>query len=123
MEEIQLRTPKNKFGPAKADITRTASSKRLAKALGIGIGGTVLGLATLPIPIVHLIAPWAVPLFSIFLAVNVYRTGPKILRIEGTCPTCGGPIVETNVGNVANDLWIRCPSCNEALRPEVETAE
>ena len=123
VEEIRLKTHKNQSCTAQAEISRTSSSQRLTKALAIGVGGTLFGLATIIIPVAHLITVWAIPLFSIFVALNVYRMGPKILRLVGTCPSCGAPIEETNLGNAANDLWIRCPSCNEALQPEVGTKD
>ena len=121
MEAITLSTPRKLSNQAEAEVVRTKAGTRLVKSLFIGIGGTVIGIMTILIPVAHFVTTWAIPLMSIFAAWYLYKMGPLIQRIVGTCPSCDAPI-DVEGGTAAADLWIRCPSCNEALHPSLHEA-
>ncbi len=118
METIRLRTHKKESTEAKAEVIRTNSTARLSKALAIALGGIIIGGATVLIPVAHLITTWAIPLFSIGIAIYVYKMGPMIKLIVGQCPNCQGEISAPG-GTAAPDLWIRCSHCSEPLHPEL----
>ena len=118
MEAITLSTPKKVSNEAQAEVVRSSAGTQLGKALALAIGGTVLGAMSILIPVAHFVTTWAIPLVSIFAAWHIYKMGPHIQRIVGTCPSCEGAI-DSEGGTAAPDLWIRCPHCNEALHPSL----
>jgi hypothetical protein len=122
VETIRLRTHKNLSNSAEAEVVRISSTARFSKALSLGLGGTLLGFATILIPVAHFVTTWAIPLVSLVIAWHVYRMGPTIARIVGTCPACDATI-DTAGGVDAPDLWVRCPGCEEPLHPELIDAE
>lgn len=117
-ETIQLRTRTGLGSTATATVTRRSGAFRVVRSLGIGVGGVVVGLATVVIPAVHLISTWAIPLAAIAIALVLLRQGPAVDTAAGPCPKCGAAI-EVAGGTVADDLWVACPACAEPLRFEL----
>lgn len=118
METIHLCTRQKEYNIAKAEVVRRTPALRLTLFLIIAVGGTVIGLATILIPIAHFVTTWMIPLVSIFVGLYIFRMGPSIRHIVGTCPVCDAPI-DTAGGTSAPDLWIRCGGCTEPLHPKL----
>lgn len=98
-----------------ADIARYGSSKRLVTALGVAIGGTVLGLCTIVIPGVHFVAPWLLPLLSIGIAFYLYGRKGVCAGVQVDCPACKASI-EAEGGPWEEPMWVRCPECQAPLK-------
>lgn len=118
METIQLCTRQKGSIDAQAEVIRRSPTMRLLLFLVVAVGGTLIGLATILIPVAHFVTTWFIPLVSIFVGIYLFKMGPSIKRIVGTCPACGAPI-DAEGGTAAPDLWIRCEQCAEALHPQL----
>ena len=117
-ERIRLRTRDRRAIDADADVVRYAMPMRFARGGGIFLVGVALGAATLPIPVLHLILPWGIPLLALMIGVFVARQAIVAREVRATCPDCASPIVAPG-GPVGDDLWIRCPKCTLPLHVEV----
>ena len=118
METIHLSSHTGVSTQAKALVLRRTPAVRLALFLIIAIGGTVIGLATILIPVAHFVTTWFIPLVSIYIGWYLFKMGPSIQHIVGNCPVCEAAI-DTAGGTAAADLWIRCGQCSEPLHPEL----
>ena len=52
-----------------------------------------------------------------FVGLYIFRMGPSIRHIVGTCPVCDAPVILQEAS--APDLWIRCDGCAEPLHPKL----
>jgi len=109
-ESIQLLTRDKQTAKAMAEITRYSDTTRLMRAGVVAIGGTVIGLCTIVIPVMHLISTWLIPLISWAIAWHIFGIQTVIGSVKGTCPGCDKAI-ELDGGPLASDLWARCPHC------------
>jgi hypothetical protein len=116
-EAVILRARTREEGEGTAEIVRSTAQTRLGKAIGLALGGVLFGALTLPIPILHWVAPWLLPLMGFALAWFVYTQGPRISGVAGTCPKCDGSFTSPETGHHGDDFWVRCSSCNEPLHP------
>lgn len=105
--------------PARVQVERLSDGQRLSRALPVGIGGTVLGLATIPVPGLHFVAPWLVPLLSIGAARYLYNRRATVGAVTGTCPACQGDVA-ANGGAWEEPMWVRCSACNAPLELKLE---
>lgn len=98
-----------------AEVTRFSGSQRLMKAVGVGVGGTILGLCTIIIPGLHFVTTWLLPLLSIGIAIYLYGRKGAVAAVKTTCPACGDPI-EAEGGAWEEPMWVRCPKCQAPLQ-------
>lgn len=107
-----MRTRAGALGGGRAEVVRHRRAARLAAGAVIAVVGIVVGGATLPVPGVHLFAPWAVPLLALGVAAYVARVRARVDDVRGPCPACGFAVEERRLGTVAGEaLWIRCGAC------------
>lgn len=98
-------------------VDRTSEGKRIARSVGIVVLSVILGAATLPIPLIHMGAPWMFPLLGITAAVFIYRVEGRVREVRATCPGCSDAVHVEDAGSIGDDdLWIRCGGCNLPLQ-------
>lgn len=76
----------------------------------------LLSLLSIPIMIAHWVL---VPGFFIagpVVAVMVYRKRERMVRAEGTCPSCEESITLILEANDSLPKWTYCPACNKPLQ-------
>ena len=96
---------------------------RALRAGGLFVGGVLLGAAFIPVPGIHLIAPWLIPLLALFIALYVNRIVAMVGTVEGTCPSCDAAM-SIDGGPVSDEaLWLRCPSCRTPLEFLLEAGD
>jgi hypothetical protein len=112
-EAIVLRARDGSLTEGTANVTRWSASQRAARAGVIAVSGLLVGAVTIPIPMVHLIAPWLAWLVALGLTIYVAQMRSRIDRVEGCCTKCGAEIRAGPFGAATDDepLWVRCPSC------------
>jgi hypothetical protein len=103
-----------------ADVVRYTDGQRLARALPIGVGGTILGLCTIVIPGLHFVSTWLIPLLSIGTAVYFYNRKGLLGDTHATCPSCGAEMVAEG-GPWEDPMYVRCNHCSTPL--EVKLAK
>ena len=115
-EAIRLRARGGAVGPGEAEVVRYGAARRLVHAATVlGAGGTI-GLGTVLIPVVHLIAPWAVLLLAGAVAAYVARVGAWVGAVRGRCPACAAAVAEPALGTVGGEaVWLRCAGCGGPL--------
>ena len=115
-EAITLQHRDGRVVEAQAEISRYSTASRTTKALLVLAVAFTVGPATIVVPGVHFVAPWAVPLLGIFIAMYLYRRTMVIHRVEGTCPDCNAAMHIEDKQPVGNDtLYFRCPECSTPL--------
>ncbi len=102
--------------PVQLTLRHLGASARLGRAAVGPLGGLVVAVAVLPVPIIHLVLPPIALLGG--LAVGIRRGGVRTLfgAARGTCPCCGQ---EQSLGltNVAYHLprEVKCHACRQLL--------
>ena len=115
-EAITLKHRDGRTVEAQATVRRYSAGSRTTKAAIILAICFTVGPATIVIPGVHFVAPWALPLMGIFIATYIYRRTAVIDVVEGTCPDCDAAMRIEESQPVGNEtLYFRCPSCQTPL--------
>jgi DNA-directed RNA polymerase subunit RPC12/RpoP len=116
-EAIVLRARDGSLAEGAASVTRWSGAQRGARAGVIAVSGFLVGAVTIPIPMVHFIAPWLAWLVTLGLTLYVAQMSSRIDRVEGRCAKCGAEIRAGPFGNSSAEepLWVRCPSCTIPL--------
>lgn len=115
-ETLTLRTRRGATATATGDVDRTSAPRRWGRAIGVVVVGTIVGLATIVVPTVHLVSVWGVPLLSVVVAGYTLTLQGRLRSVEGPCPACGQGIALGPQGELTNEaIWTLCPSCNEPL--------
>lgn len=117
-QTITLKTRDGKTSSATGAVTHYSSAARAMRGGGVAVVGTVLGLLTIVIPVVHLISTWLVPLVSWVLGFYVYSIETVLGPVTGPCPACGEAL-ELEGGILADDTWVRCGKCQAPMQYEV----
>lgn len=68
--------------------------------------------------------PWAAAglLVTLILAFRRLRESRTLVRLEGTCPACGGPIAVTSATRLASPHAVHCPGCGRTIELAVSDA-
>ena len=107
-ETITLLTRDKREVEGTAEVHRIGSATRLGQLVGCVVGGVLAGLATLPIPGVHFVGPWALPLAGLVVGGYLYGRTGTVATVNGTCPGCEQEFTAGG-GSLGNDdLWVRC---------------
>ncbi len=105
--------------PVSGTVTAVEISdgQRLRRALRAAGVLFALGLATLPIPIIHLWLPWLFFLASLIVFARVWRRRTLVRGEAGACPRCAALValteqplfwpIETNCEGCGHSLVIR----------------
>lgn len=111
-EAITLKHRDGRTAEAQAGIRRYSAGSRATKAgIILAICFTV-GPATIVVPGVHFVAPWALPLMGLFIATYIYRRTAVIDVVDGTCIECGKTMHVEDKQPVGNEtLYFRCNHC------------
>lgn len=117
-EPVRLHTRDKRTVDASAEVVRADEGRRIAKAGAIFAAGLVAGLASIVVPVVHLVSTWALPLLGAAGAYFVYNQRVVIGRVRGTCPLCEAPL-DAEGGALEDPMWIRCQACQGPLRLEL----
>ncbi len=116
-EPFTLRTRRGASSEATAEVDRTPAATRWARAAGVAVVGTLVGLATIVVPTVHLVSVWAVPLLSWGVAAYTLTLRGKLRSVRGPCPACAVEIELGQQGELTDEvIWALCPKCNEPLK-------
>jgi len=112
-EKAQLRTRDDRIVEVSAIVKRYGTASRLLRGGGTVLVFGLLGLLTIPVPGVHLVMPWFLPLLGLGLGAYIARVSLYVGEVRGTCPDCSAEMVIEKSGAVARDeaLWLRCPQC------------
>lgn len=118
VESILLHTRDKRTFEGEAEVKRLGTGARVLRAGAILVGGLVLGVGSVVIPVVHLISTWLLPILGLIGAVVAFRVTIKVPEIRMTCPECAkaGQVVG---GAWEDPLWVRCPHCQLPLRVEL----
>lgn len=107
-ETLTLRTRDKREVEATAEVHRILHATRMGQLVGCVVGGIVAGLATLPIPGVHFVGPWALPLGGLVVGGYLYGRTGTVSGISATCPGCDQSFTAEG-GSLGNDnVWVRC---------------
>lgn len=117
-ETVQLHTRDKRTVEAEAEIDRKPEGVRVAKAAAILAAGLVAGVASIVVPVLHLVSTWALPLLGAAGAWFVYNQRIVIGRVRGTCPLCDAAL-DAEGGPLEDPMWIRCQACQGPLRLEL----
>ena len=116
IETVELRQRTGDPVQGTAEVTRRSAAVRATLALGIAVGGTLLGVATIVIPGVHLISTWLFPLLAVGIAVYVSRIHARVGPVSGSCPACAEELSIPAPGSIADEaVWVRCAHCQHPL--------
>lgn len=118
-ESVRLHTRDKRTIEAQAEVIRYSQGARIGRALAVGVGGFVVGAATIVIPVAHLILPWLIPILGLFGAWYVLHTGARVPEVRAKCPDCGKEFAVEG-GPWEDPLWIRCPDCTLPMRVDID---
>lgn len=121
-ERITLVTRDKREVEGTAEVTRVNPATRTAQFAGFAVGGLVLGLMTLPIPGVHFVGPWALPLLGFIVGGYMYGRTGTVSDVKGVCPGCEAAFTAPG-GSLGNDaVWVRCGTagCETPLEVRAE---
>lgn len=99
------------------DVLHRPVAKRLGEAAVIALGGTVVGILLLPVPLVHLFGAMFA-LATWWFAFRRARTSVVVTGAGGTCPYCGTEgRFYAGFGRAKYRLPMRssCQKCSRAL--------
>lgn len=115
---VRVKTDTGKSSDGVGTWVEHDASKRGPKAAGFALGGLVLGACALPIPGVHLIATWALPLLGFFFAYRAWSTATELVRIKTTCPGCEAAVELPGGQYSGGAMDEQCPDCMRPLTLE-----
>jgi hypothetical protein len=101
----------------KAELRQVSRQEAVRKGLVGMIGCWVVALFTLPIPLVHFVAPPILFLFGPlvgFFMFKLYNGAVDIISGEGPCPDCGA-VVPLTAGAERWPQDVICPGCQARL--------
>ena len=114
-ETVTLKTRDKREVEGTAEVTRINPASRTMYMFGFPVAGLVLGLMTIPIPGVHFVAPWALPLMGLIVGGYLAGRTGVVSDVKATCPDCEESFVGEG-GSLGNDaLYVRCSACNTPL--------
>ncbi len=96
------------------EVARHSAIARIGVASVYVIGGFLLAVPCIIVPVVHLVSTWGLPLLGILMAVRTWKREIVIYRARGKCPACHQPI-ELNGGSTHDATWQVCPKCKSTL--------
>lgn len=110
-------------GPTTAGVATVAwpgLGARVVSALKVIGLGLVVGVALLPVPLVHFAG---VGMFLACLGVGIWRLrpGPRVRKVEGPCPHCGHEQqywIGVNLGPMKLPKDTSCEKCAKTLTIE-----
>ena len=111
-EAVSLHTRDGRVVEASAVVQRPSSGGRLAKVVGMAVGGLVLGAASIVVPVAHFVLPWALPIAGVLGAWMAWNTRAVIGEVRGVCPECSTAMVVPPYGAFEEPCWLRCPQCS-----------
>ena len=88
-------------------------TKRALTALGLCLLGI---LVVIPIPIVHLIAPWILLITGIAMFISRIRQHQAKENVETLCPHCEKQVSIELSDNDQLPKWEYCPDCGASLQ-------
>jgi hypothetical protein len=121
-ENITLKTRDKREVTATAEVHRILPATRVGQLVGCAVLGVVCGLATLPIPGVHFVGPWALPLGGLVVGGYLYGRTGTVSDVVATCPGCDAEFAAEG-GSLGNDqVWVRCGTagCDTPMQVVVE---
>ena len=123
ISKTQLRTRDGRQIEADAVIKRYGGATRALRGGGTVLIFFALGAMTIPVPGVHLVMPWFLPLLGLGIGGYVSQVSIWVGEVTGDCPDCSKAMVIEKSGAVAEDeaLWLRCPHCKVPLELIKET--
>jgi len=109
----QLRTRDGRQIEVDAEIKRYGGGARLLRGGATVLAFFVLGALFIPVPGVHLVLPWFLPLLGLGIGAYIARVSLSVGEVKGECPDCDKAMQIEKSGSVAEDeaLWLRCPHC------------
>lgn len=119
-EPCEIRARGGLVTTGSAVTERFGSARRWVRSAGIVGFGLLAGLLLTPVPGLHLVAPWLLPLLCAGIALYLLGVRFRLDAVQGTCPVCGGAVSAERLGLVRNEeIWIRCDQCGGPLVIEV----
>ncbi len=118
MEQLSVQATSFGSEPVRmtAAVTTFDRRARLRRAAGI-FGLFLLGaLLTLPVPVLHLLAPPAFLIAGFVLAGRRLRQKLAVGEIVGACPACGAPQQLPAPQPPRLPATLPCPGCGEFLK-------
>lgn len=92
-----------------------SNSERWLRAAMLWLAGWAIGIAIVPIPVVH----WATPMLALgspIAAYFRYRTLHQKSRLEFDCPACEKHVEMPLSGDQLPPVYIYCPKCDKGLK-------
>lgn len=107
---------------ADAEVLAYDDATRGRRAAVRAVGGLLLGVASIFIPIWHFVGTWALPLVGCVMAFSAYHTKAVVKPLSCACPSCGKP---TTLDGAALDgpMLTMCRLCMENLQLSRAAAE
>ena len=115
---VVVKTDTGKQTTGVGTLIEHPASKRGPKAAAFAIGGLIAGACAIPIPGVHLIATWALPLLGLFLAYRTWSTATELVRIKTACPGCEKSVELPGGQYSGGRMDEQCPDCMRPLTVE-----
>ncbi len=117
LEKAQLRTRDGRQIDVEAEVKRYGGGARALRGGGTVLAFFIAGLLTIPVPGVHLVMPWFLPLLGMGIGAYIGRVSLSVGEVTGECPDCHMHMTIAKSGSVAEDeaLWLRCPHCKVPL--------
>lgn len=118
MTPVALRSERGASTEGHTQLVRYSLQARLGRALGsLGLG--LVGAALcLPVPGVHLLTTWALPLAGALAAWGAWQTHTRLEGLRGPCPDCGAEVA-LDGGRLRSPHWSACPRCHHNVQVQL----
>ena len=116
--EFELRAESHGCEPSvvRGRATHFARGDRVRRAAKIFFPLLVAALASLPIPVWHLVAVPGFLIAGLVLGGRRLRQSERVEALEGPCPACARGQVFPVPERLALPLTTRCPACGEFVK-------
>ncbi|MCE2392115.1 MAG: hypothetical protein J4G09_11625 [Proteobacteria bacterium] len=102
-------------GPLAASLETFAGPRRVGRALVLALPLLLGALLILPVPGLHLLAPF-VAVLAVVLGVRRLRERERLLDLSGACPACRAEQSFELPDRPRLPLLLRCPGCGEFVK-------
>ena len=120
-ESATLRLRDGRTAVASVAVERRSAGVRAVRAGWMAGAGLVLGVASVVVPILHLVSTWALPLAGAIGAWFAWNSATFIGAVRAACPACAADAEIAPNGALDSPHWLRCPHCQAPLELSLES--